>query len=243
MSKKGVNSLKDLLVEIQSDHSLQSVKRGSEFEDLIAKKLEDNNFNSVDSFDDKQNKIIKQYLKDLKEELHSKTSSSLIKNSLTADYGSEFSCFFIAQPYGTQNFPDFLVFTEDYIFPIECKFVNKNTNKPVWNGNLPKAETIYLFGSHRKNEITFFKGETVLEDKERQLLIEYSNRMKLAMKQIQEELKQQFEQNNISSEYGFELYYRETFLQSKQINSNAEMDFFKNKLNNENIVLNWINQL
>lgn len=40
---------------------------------------------------------------------------------------------FIFQPFGSQNFPDFLVFTDTFALPLEIKFTSDTGFKPVWN--------------------------------------------------------------------------------------------------------------
>ncbi|MFV8489034.1 hypothetical protein [Mycoplasma sp. 31_09] len=81
---------------------------------------------------------------ELKGKVTSKNGIEVLKNSF-----KNIRMDFIAQPFGSQNFPDFLIFCSDYIFSLEIKS-NKNKNKvstplPMWNSNLPKARAIYIY--------------------------------------------------------------------------------------------------
>lgn len=42
--------------------------------------------------------------------------------------------FFVAQPFGSQNYPDFLIFTNKYIVLIEIKYSSDKAKKSTWNG-------------------------------------------------------------------------------------------------------------
>ena len=87
--------------------------------------------------------------------------------------------YFIFQPYGSQQFPDFIVFIEEYIIPIEIKFsknekgkINLNIAKPMWNSNIPKPNSIYIYGI--SNEIvTFFMGSDILDSNTRKHLLDF----------------------------------------------------------------------
>ncbi|GAA7525521.1 hypothetical protein MMM114_01480 [Helicobacter pylori] len=86
---------------------------------------------------------------------------------------------FLYQPFGSQNYPDFLVFICDYVVGIEIKFSkndkgekNLQTSRPMWNSNLPKPNAIYVYGVANAN-ITFFKGSDILSYETREVLLKY----------------------------------------------------------------------
>ncbi len=72
---------------------------------------------------------------------------------------------FVWQPFGTQDYPDFMIFTQKYIIPVEIKYSSDTATSPMWNGNLPKANGIYVFGNNKKQDIVLFKGIDILSNK------------------------------------------------------------------------------
>lgn len=143
---------------------------------------------------------------------------------------------FLCQPFGSQNYPDFIVISNNgTIFPIEVKF--SKGNMPFWNGNLPKINGIYIFGNLKKRDVTFFKGSDVLPEKERCALVNFYN----AVNQLRDHYILNYEKEGFKLEYGFTTYIRETYTQNK-FNKNAITDFLKNPKRNEleQSVLNFI---
>jgi hypothetical protein len=63
----------------------------------------------------------------LKKEILQKGNNELIKNNFSA---STYNTYF-RSPYGSQNFPDFLVFTSRYIILIELKASKRVGSKPM----------------------------------------------------------------------------------------------------------------
>lgn len=110
---------------------------------------------------------LKIFLREIKPKILSKNNTEILNNSLFTKNTArnEYANFFIWQPHGSQNFPDFLVFCEKYIFAIETKFSSKTSNKPMWNSNIPKENSIYVFASHTQKDLTFFLGHDVIEKK------------------------------------------------------------------------------
>lgn len=110
---------------------------------------------------------------------------------------------FIYQPFGSQNYPDFVLFLPNYLIPIEIKFSAKNSGRPVWNSNLPKYEGFYIFGCYGQTDLTFFKGEFVLNIEERRQLTNFWSQTDEYKKNFAKIWKEQFQKNAIDSEYGF----------------------------------------
>ena len=79
---------------------------------------------------------------------------------------------YIAQPAGSQGFPDFLVrdFNDRYV-SIECKS-GKKAAAPMWNDNVPMDDAIYVLTAENLNETTVFLGRDVISPEERELMIE-----------------------------------------------------------------------
>lgn len=135
------------------------------FEENFKNYLKRAGFNqaSLNIIDDEQ----KSFLAKIKPKILSKNNTEILDNSLFATNTKriEYTDFFIWQPHGSQNFPDFLVFCEKYIFAIETKFSSKTNNKPMWNSNIPKENSIYVFASYTQKDLTFFLGHDVIEKK------------------------------------------------------------------------------
>lgn len=56
--------------------------------------------------------------------------------------------YFIEQPFGTQNFPDFLLYhyiDHNNIKTLNLELKKSNTNKIMWNDGFPQDNSIYLF--------------------------------------------------------------------------------------------------
>ena len=68
---------------------------------------------------------------------------------------------FIIQPAGSQGFPDILIkdFCGRYV-AVECKSAKGTC--PVWNDNVPRETSIYIFCSESVNETTIFMGRDVI---------------------------------------------------------------------------------
>lgn len=93
----------------------------------------------------------------------------------------------ICQPYGSHQFPDYLLLTPQKIIPLEAKTVSSNTGAPVWNGSPPKRNCLYVFGSSKRREVTFFTGhDTIREEVRRMVLRHFQEAKDLKNKQKQE---------------------------------------------------------
>ena len=166
--------LNKIFIDIQKNKKewLKS-KKGSDFEDRIETSLKRNGFNRINK-DDKNIKLI---LNSIKNSILDKKSNDIIDNIYYETDKSIANCF-ICQPYGSQNFPDFLIFTNKKIIPIEIKYSSDKSFNPMWNSNLPKANAIYIFGSYGREDVTFFLGRDVLPMSEREALIDFFSEIK-----------------------------------------------------------------
>ena len=63
---------------------------------------------------------------------------------------------YIAQPFGTQSYPDILILGNETVLCLELK--SSKTTRSVWNSGLPKVNGIYIFGSYVKKDVTFLEG-------------------------------------------------------------------------------------
>lgn len=170
------------------------------------------------------------YVQEIKPTIQAKSGSSLLDNSLYQTTGElMYKDCYVWQPYGQQDFPDFLIFTENKIFTIEIKYSTKSEKKPMWNGNLPKKDALYIFGCYGKQDLTIFRGEDILPEEERVKILEIWDEIDEAARQWEAEFIDGIDKNLYSNEFGFSPYIRKAYQQGKQYNENAIMDFFKNK--------------
>jgi len=151
---------------------LNNVKSGDDFEYQIEtylkwylklKKIDNNTFHKINDFKELKNLI------QWKLEIEWKIQNTKWK---------ELSWTFVAQPFWTQNYPDFILFYEDYIYILEIKFSKSKNPKPMWNGWFPLNNWIYIFWSSLNKDITFFLGSDVLSNKERQIMINFFDYLK-----------------------------------------------------------------
>jgi len=202
--------------------SYLKAKKGEDLEDLIENKLKRFGFNRVIKENDS---ILNAYIKNNKERFLNPLATKIYKNEL-AQKGKEYIDFFIKEPYGGQNFPDFMVFTENYIVFIETKYSEDKSTKPMWNSNLPKANSFYIFGSYGKEDLTFFKGSEVLPHKERIELVNFFEKTKEIQNSFETKIENDFLKKKIAMDRGFTVYVRKAFEQKKTINSNAYVNYF-----------------
>lgn len=195
-------------------------RKGSEFEDRFEDVCKNNGFTRKLSSD--LTFELKKIKKNIFDDCRTEPLENIFSNQPTL------IDFFVSQPFGSQNYPDFLIFTKKYIVPIEIKYSSDKSKKPVWNGNIPKANGIYIFGNGSIGEFTFFLGNDVLPNKERKILISFWDRASKNHIEHHRDMKQMLDDSEIIVEYGFDVYPRKTYQQNQQINKFAILDFFKN---------------
>lgn len=201
---------------------------GKIFEENFKNYLKRAGFNqaSLNIIDDEQ----KSFLAKIKPKILSKNNTEILDNSLFATNTKriEYTDFFIWQPHGSQNFPDFLVFCEKYIFAIETKFSSKTNNKPMWNSNIPKENSIYVFASYTQKDLTFFLGHDVIEKKEREEMLKLWQKTDEEYKKWEKDFSQKVKVGEFANKYGFTTYIRKAYEQKNTHNKNAVLNFFKN---------------
>jgi hypothetical protein len=130
---------------------------------------------------------------------------------------------FIYQPYGSQAFPDLLVFADRKVVPLEIKFSAKRQSTPVWNSNVPRANAFYIFGSYGMKDVTFFCGDDVLAPKHRAALYGFFHDIKERQVEIRSVMPELDTTNR-----GFTPYIRAAFDQRKH-KPEVETSFFAHK--------------
>ena len=195
----------------RKQHYLGST-RGSDFEDRIDAKLYNLGYSRIIREDIEQNDVFDA----LKKKILMKTEIGFMK-----------------KPYGSQEYPDFLVLEGDIAIGIEVKFSSKNNGKPIWNSGLPRPNGIYIFGSYGRIDITFFRGVNIVSVEDAKNLHGFFHQMK--------EHELEFNTNKMQDQtYGYSAYIRKAFAQSRQYNLSSTLDFFCNprRLKLEKSVLN-----
>lgn len=235
--------LYNIFIDIQKNKKewLKS-KEGDEFEDRFEASLKRCGFNRRISSD----KEIKNILSSIKNNILDKSSDKVIDNIYALEDKSMENCF-ICQPYGSQNFPDFLIFTAKKIIAIEIKYSSGKSSSPMWNSNLPKANAIYIFGSYGRGDVTFFIGDDVLPMNERNELIKFFEEIKKLEDNFKNKMKKESRNNLFAYKFdrGFNVYVRRAYEQNKTVNENAKIDYFlhEDRIKCENNVIEFCNSL
>jgi hypothetical protein len=219
--------LKEIFLSIQKNKDdWLGIRQGKHLEDRLEEELRKNGFIPL-----RLKLVDKGQWQALKKEILQKGHNELIKNNfLTSTYNTYFR-----SPYGSQNFPDFLVFTSKFIIPIELKASKRTGSKPMWNSNLPKANCIYIFASFGKDDITFFRGIDVIEEKLSNQLWNFFIEVKKTEKKFIQDLAQ--------SERGWKPYIRVAFEQAKSLLlPESGLDYFQHPKRKEieSKVLKWL---
>lgn len=248
------------------DKSYYSIsENGDQFESKFISKLKAFGFNqivkigSTDSIIKELSVIenlskdeVKENWKKLKTKILDKNSIELVPNNF-----KKIRQCFIYQPFGSQNFPDFLIFLDDVVVPVEIKFstntskkdakldteLNLNSFRPMWNSNLPKPNAIYIYAISGITT-TFFKGADVLDYDTRKILLDFFEN--LGSDKDWEELNQKLSQ--VKNDFGFYPYVRKAYEQKNEhstyIDENdnkiVESYFSVNRLNRENNVISFL---
>lgn len=151
----------------------------------------------------------------VKKMIHNRTNVADVENICP-----RFGRHYMPQPFGSQNYPDFLVFCGKRIFGMETKYSKSTNGKPVWNSGLPRLNGIYIFGALARRDLTFFRGSDILSAADAARLHEFFKELKTSETEFNENMREQ--------PYGFAAYIRKAFDQKKSINPHAVTDMFTN---------------
>lgn len=215
------------IIDDKNKKSLLNAPSGHDFEEKIKNNLKKFNFSQMRLDDDEE---FKDFIQSIKNEIQDKLYSNIVENTLFKLTSNQmYKDCFVWQPYGSQDYPDFLVITEKYVFPIEIKFSTNSGGKPMWNSNLPKKDGIYIFGRYKNPDLTLFRGEDVLPDDERASIIKIWNDLESTKDNWERDFERSINNGEFINEYGFHPYIRKAYEQGLQFNKNATLDFFDNK--------------
>lgn len=146
------------------------------------------------------------------------------------------------EPFGSQSFPDFLLFEKNNILSLELK-TSQKTDKPMWNNSLPRQHGIYIFMAYsdqpERTETLMFLGKDVITQNA-------TNVLKNKMKAIQEASK--FTKEELAAldfyNYGWDSYVRANYQQS--IHCSSTIPSFvdnPNKNKNNRNVIDYLKQM
>lgn len=204
-----MSKIYDLFYSIKYDEkNYLNAPSGKIFEERVMRQLTELGYNRILSHD-----LSKTYIKNIKERI-------LIQDEIIEN-DTKYNQHYIYNPFGTQNYPDFIIFDQNILVSIESKFTEKSATKPVWNSGLPRLNGLYIFGSYGKQDITFFRGKDVISHEERKQFQQFFGEEK--------ERADLFNGQYMSSqEFGFAAYVRTAYEQKKMYNQNAVINFFDN---------------
>jgi len=203
--------LNQLFKSLQDEKDLYlNAQRGSEFEERIISYLQlILGFSRILKRD-----ILTEDWKIIKGHISNKFSSNFI------DTPNNLKRTFVYQPYGSQQFPDFIVFTDKKVVSLEVKFSTKSQSKPIWNSNVPRANAFYIFGSYGLKDLTFFCGDDVIVSKHREFLYGFFKDMRI----LQDKIRKDMPALDLTNR-GFTPYIRAAFDQRKH-KPTVETNFF-----------------
>lgn len=166
-----------------------------------------------------------------------------IQNKLATDFidipNNNLKHSYVYQPYGSQQFPDYIIFTDKKVVPLEIKFSSKSQTKPIWNSNVPKANAFYIFGSYGVDDITFFCGDDIITTEHRKVLYGFFEDIRKLQNDIRLKMPILDETNR-----GFTPYIRSAFDQRKH-KKTVETSFLSHpdRIKVENLAIKKINEL
>lgn len=202
--------LGELFADLKTNKaSYLNARRGQEFEDRIEAKIR-----------------ALGYLRTYKDQVDRatwKTIKTFLANKLETNFldtPPELRGKYLREPYGSQAFPDFLIFTDGKAVPIEIKFTTASAIKPFWNSNVPRVNSFYIFGSYGRGDLTFFSGDKIISNEYREKLIHFFDDIQHEQIDMNKLLK-----NIDDTKRGFTVYIRKAFDQ-KQLNSDTHLNYF-----------------
>lgn len=80
------------------------------------------------------------------------------------DNGERLNLIIVDKPNGSQKWPDLLVIFNGIGMPIEIK--STKNDMIIWNGGLPKPDTLYVYNCYGKSKTTCFLGQHAISDDE-----------------------------------------------------------------------------
>lgn len=121
--------------------------------------------------------------------------------------------YYMNQPNGTQNPPDFIVFDNNESIQLECKS-KKTGYKPMWNSSIPNESTFYIFTNQKDNKTLIISGKNIITPALKECLNIYKKETKKLEILFNKKLKKLSTNNN---PYNIGVYARNMFVQNKHL--------------------------
>jgi hypothetical protein len=221
LENKLILALKSLKKEIVSNDNKgnkeeklleKTVDSGKPFEKVIKDSFSQNGFEllnlkSLKNLKDKNDddKLVLSILDNNKEKITSLYYFDQTDIKIPASYNNKY----ITQPYGSQSFPDVILFYEGKIHIFDVKYLKEPKAKcmNIWNASMPKKNVVYLM-CRKDDKPTFFLGQELISEEEEKL---YN-----AWKDFAEKLRKETEEmtEKLKTKKGFHAWYREAYHRS-----------------------------
>lgn len=85
--------------------------------------------------------------------------------------------YIVNKPNNSQKWPDILIIYNNIGLPIEIK--SAKNNNIVWNSGYPRKNSIYIFGSSKHQKSTYFLGQDVIKEEEKEKLFNLASQAKI----------------------------------------------------------------
>lgn len=179
MAKKitKIDELNELLLECFNEiKSVGASTKGNKFDETVRDKLQQflpgaKYIKTEDWCSKKKKSIYYNYQK-----ITSKNQFNFKALPPILDNGEQLNLMIIDKPNGSQKWPDLLVVFNGIGLPIEVKSTKNDVI--VWNGGLPKHDTLYVYNCYGKSKTTFFLGQHAITNDELLFLREKAKFMK-----------------------------------------------------------------
>ena len=123
-------------------------------------------------------------------------------------------CYYINQPNGCQNPPDFRVYDNNESIDIECKS-KKTGYKPMWNSSIPNYSTFYIFTSQKDNKTLIIQGKKIITVKLQKVLNQYKKETKMLQNKYNNRILKKLSKSD--NPYQIGVYARNMFVQNKHL--------------------------
>lgn len=207
--------LKEVFLKIKDkEKNIVDVSDGEDFENQISSILNSCGFRYIYKEDFPSDLIAK-----MKNEI-TLTDGFIKLSQLSVDESiqEQLEGTYIEQPFGSQDFPDFLLFYKNFIIYLEVKFT-KDQKKPMWNSNIPKPYGLYILGLKKSKTVTFFLGNNVINNRLYEELHEFHQKISEEVDLFNEKIL-----SDVDNSFGFCYYGRKAFDQ-KKYNEDVITDF------------------
>lgn len=132
--------------------------------------------------------------------------------------------YYVKEPNGPQNPPDFRIFANSETLDLECKSCKKGF-KPMWNASYPSEDVVYVYTNPQKTLI--FSGDEIVTTEVKEILDDY----KRLNRQLHDEINQRLQVlPQEKNPYRMQVYPRNMFIQTKHLDPEQHNKYSENVL-------------